>query len=113
MENVREVMAEVGDWGNVGTGLGVPFSKLEIRERSSTEREKSLALGDYWVNTDPDASWERLARVLYQCGKEGALAVMKQYLRQGMCALSCLLWKLWASKNGDLVNQNENCSSRP
>ena len=114
MENVREVMAEVGDWGNVGTGLGVPFSKRwEIIQQSSTEREKSLALGDYWVNTDPDASWEKLARVLYQQGEEKAAAVMKQYLQQGMCVLSCLLWKLWASKNGDLVNQNENCSSRP
>ena len=116
MENVREVMAEVGNWEEVGGlfGLDVPRSKQqEIKQQSSTEREKSLALGDYWVNTDPDASWEKLARVLYQQGEEKAAAVMKQYLPQGMCVLSCLLWKLWSSKDGDLVNQNENCSSRP
>ena len=95
MENVREVMAEVGNWEKVGTGLGVPHSKVqEISQQSSTEREKSLVLGDYWVNTAPDASWEKLATELYQRGEEKAAAVMKQYLPQGMCVLSCLLWKL-------------------
>ena len=87
MENVREVMAEVGNWDMVGIWLGVPDSKREeISQQSSTEREKSLALGDYWVNTDPDASWEKLARVLYQEGEERAVGVMKQYLQQGMCS---------------------------
>ena len=113
MENVREVMAEVENWVEVASWL-VPLSKLqEICQQSSTEREKSLALGDYWVNTDPDVSWEKLARVLYREGEEKAAPVVKQYLPQGMCVLSCLLWKLWSSKDGDLVNQNENCSSRP
>ena len=50
MENVREVMAEVRNWRRVGSWLDVPDSKVqEIRQQSSTEREKSLALGDYWV----------------------------------------------------------------
>ena len=83
MENVREVMAEVGNWEAVGLSLGVPDSKLEeISQQSSTAREKSLALGDYWVKTDPAASWEKLAMVLYQCREERVLAVMKQYLQQ-------------------------------
>ena len=99
MENVREVMAKVWNWKVVGSNLGVPNSKVqEISQQSSTEREKSLALGDYWVNTAPDASWEKLAQVLYQPGEERAAAVAKQYLPQGMCVLSCLLWKLWGSK---------------
>ena len=52
VENVREVMAEVRNWRRVGSWLGVPYSKqLKIIKQSSTEREKSLALGDYWVNT--------------------------------------------------------------
>ena len=86
MENVREVMAEVTDWWRVGGWLGVPYSKRqEIMQQSSAKREKSLALGDYWVNTDPDVSWERLARKLYQEGEERAAAVTKQYLQQGMC----------------------------
>ena len=87
MENVREVMAEVGDWWMVGDWLNVPDSKLqEISQQSSTEREKSLALGDYWVNTDPRASWEKLAWALYKIGEERALGVAKQYLQQGMCS---------------------------
>ena len=96
MENVREVMAEVRNWDWVGFQLGVALSKRrEISQQSYTEREKSLALGDYWVNTDPDASWEKLAWELYQQGEERAAAVAKQYLQQqGMCVLSCLLWKL-------------------
>ena len=85
MENVREVMAEVGNWDSVGGLLDVPHSKLlQISQQSSTEREKSLAVGDYWVNTVPDTSWEKLAWVLYQWGEERALAVTKQYLQQGM-----------------------------
>ena len=71
----------------LGRGLGVPDSKLrEISQQSSTEWERSLALGDYWVNTAPDASWEELARVLYQEEEERALEVTKQYLQQGVCS---------------------------
>ena len=88
MENVRKVMAEVGDWVSVRHLLGVPLSKQqEISQQSSTESEKSLALGDYWVNTDPDTSWTKLARVLYYKREERAVAVTKQYLQQqGMCS---------------------------
>ena len=71
----------------MGIWLNVPNSKQkEISQQSSTERERSLALGDYWVNTAPDVSWEKLARKLYQQGEERALAVTKQYLQQGMCS---------------------------
>ena len=70
----------------VARWLDVPSSKRqEIIQQSSTEREKSLALGDYWVNTDPNASWEKLARALYRYQEERALGVVKQYLQQGMC----------------------------
>ena len=71
----------------VGRWLDVPLSKLqEIIQQSSTEREKCLALGDYWVNTDPDVSWEKFAGALYRSEEERALAVTKQYLQQGMCS---------------------------
>ena len=82
-------MAEVGDWKEVGIWLCVPVSKeQEIKQQSSTKKEKCLTLGDYWVNTDPDASWEKLAQKFYYSGEERALAVTKQYLQQqqGMCS---------------------------
>ena len=89
VENVREVMAEVVNWKMVGDmlGAGVPISKQEeISQLSSTERDKALALGEYWVNTDPHPSWESLAMALYQAREGRAPAVTKQYLQQGMCS---------------------------
>ena len=87
VENVREVMEKVGDLRGVGVSLVLPSSKLQkISQQSSTKRKRSLALGDYLVNTVPDASWEMLARVLYRRGEHTALGVMKQYLQQGMCS---------------------------
>ena len=88
-----EVMELVGDWKSVArgdgiliSGLGIPDSKLqEIKQQSYTERDRSRLVGEYWVNTDPNASWRRLADVLYEEGEETALAMVKQYLPKGMC----------------------------
>ena len=123
MENVREVMAEVENWERVGRWLGVPYSKRhEIMQQSSTEREKSLALGDYWVNTAPNASWEVLSRGLYLSGEKGALAVTKQYLQQGMCSsllaeISVYIQHMWRAflehqlnrRKGKLCQENFLC----
>ena len=74
-------MGKVQDWFWVGDELGVPFSKLtEIKEQSSTEIEQCLALTRYWLNTDPDPSWEQLGRALYNSGEERAATMVKQYL---------------------------------
>lgn len=79
-------MADVGNWEEVGGtfGLGVPPSKLQEISRLSTTKERSLAVGKYWVETYPHASWENLARVLYQRREKKALEVIKQYLHEGM-----------------------------
>ena len=83
MDSVLEVMGKVQKWWVVGGWLGVPDSKLdEIEEQSM---EQGLALTRYWINTDPDPSWEKLGRALYDSGEERAATVMKQYLPpQGM-----------------------------
>ena len=93
MENVTEVMGEVRDWERVAQGHGVlisgleiPDSKLqEVRQQSYTERDRSHLAGEYWVNTDPDASWKSLADALYEEGEDSALMMVKQYLPKGMC----------------------------
>ena len=91
MENVAEVMGEVGDWvrvarGDFTLGLEIPGSKLqEIQQQSFSEKEKSRAVGGYWVNTHPVPSWEMLAQVLYKEGEERAAAMAKRYLPNGMC----------------------------
>ena len=86
MENVTEVMGEVGNWERVGQWLGVPHSKRqEIKQLSTSDREKSQSLGRYWVTNAPGASWESLGNALYKQGKERALAMVKQYLPKGRC----------------------------
>ena len=88
-----EVMGEVGDGKRVARGydlltsdLNIPDSKWEeIKQQSSSEKEKGHAVGRYWVNTHPDPSWKKLAQLLYDKGEERALAKTKRYLPNGMC----------------------------
>ena len=69
VENVTEVLGEVGVWERVGFQLLVPHSKLqEIKQLSASDREKSQSLGRYWVTNAPGASWERLGYALYEMG---------------------------------------------
>ena len=82
VENVAEVMGEVGAWERVARGdglrhgLDVPNSKLqETKQQSSSEQDKSCTVGEYWVNADPNAFWIKLARVLYEAGEERAAAM--------------------------------------
>ena len=96
VENVREVMAEVGDWVEVATFLEITdfvqeivkdkaFERVFKGEEKLSEREASCLMGEYWVNTDPDASWEKLSMVLYHAkNAEKATAMAKQHLPQGM-----------------------------
>jgi len=99
VENVMEVMGEVRDWEGVARGnrmftqgseysfgLIIPDSKLqEIKQQSYTKRDRSHLAGEYWVNTDPCASWLVLGHALYKCREETALSMVKQYLPKGMC----------------------------
>ena len=86
VENVTEVMGEVGDWERVGLELDVPhYKRQEIKQLSTSQREKSQSLGRYWVTNAPGASWEVLGSALYEKGEETALAMVKQYLPKGMC----------------------------
>ena len=87
VENVTEVMGEVGNWEGVANmfGLDVPHSKQhEMKQLSTSEREKSQSLGKYWVTTAPNAFWKVLGDALYRRGEETALAMVKQYLPKGM-----------------------------
>ena len=91
IENVTEVMGEVGDWERVvlesisNFELIPEFKVEEIKQQPSSEKHKGQAVGEYWIKTDPGASWEKLAEALYNAGEERALAMAKQYLPNGMC----------------------------
>jgi len=54
VDNVSEVMREVGNRVRVWVLLDVPESKLtELMQQPSTEEEKTCALSQYWINSSP------------------------------------------------------------
>ena len=89
--SLPQIPPSLGDWESVAqgswySGLEIPDSKLqEMKQQSYTERGRSHLVGEYWVNTLPNASWRRLADVLYKEGEDSALLMVKQYLPKGMC----------------------------
>jgi len=86
VENVSEVMREVGNRELVWLRLGVPASKqTELMQQSYKEEEKTHAVSQYWVKYVPHPSWMRLARELYHSREERAAVMAKQYLPKGMC----------------------------
>ena len=94
VENVTKVMGEVENWWAIGTSLHVLHFKLkEIKYQFSAMKDGSHALGEYWIKTDPDASWENLASQLYMNGEERAATLAKQFLPSGMhtCNLTYIL----------------------
>ena len=85
VENVTKVMGEVENWWAIGTSLHVLHFKLkEIKYQFCAMKDKSHALGEYWIKTDPDASWENLASQLYMNGEGRAATIAKQFLPSGM-----------------------------
>ena len=79
-------MEAVGDWRQLAT---YPLFRIPdaIRERitkhHATEKEQSLAAGEWWVNTYHSPSWDHLATALYHNGEHRALEKMAQYLPKG------------------------------
>ena len=77
-------------WGTDGNddvgmleGLGVPDSVInDIRSNPSysTEEEKRIAGLQYYLQTAPGASWERIAGVLWYMEEHTALEEVRQYL---------------------------------
>jgi len=81
----REHSFQVGIGGGLSSGLEIPFSKREEINSSYNWMDRRRLTAEYWVNTDPRASWQCLADVLYQEGEDSALMMVKQYLPKGMC----------------------------
>ena len=80
------VMKEVSDWRRVARSghVGVPSPVVRrIEDQYTTETEQSCATWEWWVNTDPSASWMDLALALYHEGEDRALEKVSQYLPKG------------------------------
>ena len=86
VENVMEVMGELRNRELVWGLLYVQQSKqTELRQQSSTVRERTRAESQYWINSSPDATWKELTKSLYHSREERAAVMAKQYLPKGMC----------------------------
>ena len=64
--------------------LDVPDPIVQrIAQGYTTERQRSCATEEWWVNTHPLASWNDLNLTLYHEGEYGALEKVSQYLPKG------------------------------
>ena len=82
-------MEAVRDWRQLATdvwnGLHVPAAIQErITRRHTTNKTQSYAAGEWWIQTYPSPSWDRLATALYHSGENKALDKMAQYLPKGV-----------------------------
>ena len=88
VDNVTQVMDKIeGDKWEVVMGLGgfdIPRSLLEeIQRRYSTVTEKIHAGVDYYLDYQPDASWEHLTTRLYVKNEFAAIRESKSFMSTG------------------------------
>ena len=77
-------MDEIKNLDRVRSYLGVP--KHMVPDHLS-EREKKHAVGNYYLQTHPRASWEDLTMRLYVAAEYSAVEKAKQHLPKGMWRL--------------------------
>ena len=76
-------MDEIKDLEEVRSSLYFPDHMVD----HLSEREKKHAVGNYYLQTDPRASWEDLTWRLYIAEEYSAVEKAKQHLPKGMWRL--------------------------
>ena len=76
-------MDEVKDLERVRLLLNVPEHMVD----HFSEREKKHTVGNYYLQTHPDASWQHLTDRLYYAEQFNAVEKAKQHLTKGMWRL--------------------------
>ena len=65
MKNVYNLTDDVVDWNGLGIQLGVNPARLKkIRFETKTVDESRSDMIRIWMNTDPQASWDKLSEAL-------------------------------------------------
>ena len=65
VKNLVNITEDVVDWFGLGTQLEVKHSRLKkIRLEHDTEDRRRCEMINTWLNTDPEASWEKLSDAL-------------------------------------------------
>ena len=77
------VLDEIKDLEEVRSWLDVQQHMVD----HLSEREKKHAVGNYYLQTHPDASWEGLTESLYYAEEYSAVEKAKQHLPKGMWRL--------------------------
>ena len=97
VSSVRQFWSKDYDdgWGLL-EGLDVPYSVMDDIRASpshSTEEEKRIAGLQYYIQTVPGASWEKIAGLLWYLEEHTALEEVRQHLPStyGECILLLLL----------------------
>ena len=60
--------------------VDVMFDDIQSSGKYPTASEVEAAAVDIYVNCDPEASWENLARLLYRCHQVAAVEEVRSYL---------------------------------
>ena len=73
----RKVWREVMEWD-----LTTPSSYIdEVYTKYSTDKEKTHALADVYVNSRSESSWQHLVQTLYAYGEQAAAKEAKSFLQ--------------------------------
>ena len=61
----------------------IPFSYLdEVYTKYTTDKEKTVALANVYINSRPESSWQDLVKTLYAEGELAAVKEAKSFLQQ-------------------------------
>ena len=75
---------KMSDWARIGSNpfyTIVPDARAEVIRRQYPSHDDQRRQGaQYYINVDPDASWEDLARMLYECEENRAKEAFKAEL---------------------------------
>ena len=68
------------DAKSLGTYLDVPRAKIKVFRHDNTGDAEGMLIDvlDYWLDTDPEKSWSKLADAVEDCGYE----VLAEKIRQ-------------------------------
>ena len=62
--------------------LGIPYTKrAEVRQQSASDEERREGLVKYYMDTHPNASWERLGGEFRRLGEEAAMEEVKVHIK--------------------------------
>ena len=84
-EIVIPIFVELEKWKSsgyfdIGDYRIVPSSRADIIRKTQAQQEQKRKAAEYYVNINPEASWDDLAEIIYLADEERAINVFKAQL---------------------------------